>query len=116
MLTWPHSVKVFVCSEPTDMRRSFDRLAFMAQDIMGQDPLSGHLFVYFNRVGDKCKILFWDRTGYCLWYKRLEKGVFRLPAKYRTGSGFEIDIAQLSLVLEGINLDNSRQFKRYSLR
>ena len=107
MLTWPHSVRVFVHTHPTDMRRSFDRLAFMVEEILKQDPLSGHLFVFFNRRGDRVKILFWDRSGYCIWYKRLEQGVFRLPAFDR--DCLEIDITRLSLILEGIDLSQTRR-------
>lgn len=112
MLTWPPSVRVFVYTGPTDMRRSFDRLALMVQEILGQDPLSGHLFGFFNRRGDRVKILFWDRSGYCMWYKRLEEGVFRLPAG--SDDCMEINITKLSLILEGIDLSQVKHQKRYS--
>jgi len=115
VLTLPCSVRIFVSVEPTDMRCSFDRLAAMAQTILGQDPLSGHLFVFFNRYRDRCKILFWDRTGFCLWYKRLEEGVFRLPHHSSTKC-FEMDLAKLTLILEGINLCSAHQQKRFSIR
>ena len=112
MLTWPRSVRVFVYTGPTDMRRSFDRLALMVQEILKQDPFSGHLFAFFNRRGDRVKILFWDRTGYCLWYKRLEEGVFRLPA--HSDDCMEMNIVKLSLILEGIDLSQAKRQKRYS--
>lgn len=67
MLTVPPAVRIYVASRPTDMRRSFDRLAAEVVDLR-LDPLSGHIFVFRNRSGDKLKILFWDRTGYVLWY------------------------------------------------
>ncbi len=111
MLTLPPSVRVFVASEPCDMRRSFDSLAGQVQTILGQDPFSGHLFVFRNKRGDKVKILFWDRSGFWLLYKRLEKGVFRFPK--RIGSHEEIDSATLSLILEGIDLSQARRQTRY---
>ena len=81
MLRLPASVRVYLCLLPVDMRRSFDGLASMAEQVVGQDPLSGHLFVFRGRRGDRVKVLYWDRDGYALWYKRLEKGVFRFPPR-----------------------------------
>jgi transposase len=80
---------------------------------MHKDPFSGHLFVFFNRRGDKCKILFWDRTGFILWYKRLEEGTFeRLPNREDKAS-IEVDISKLTWILEGIDLFKARRRKRY---
>ena len=79
MLSLPPAVRIFAATAPTNMHLSFDRLAALARDVLQQDPLSGHLFAFFNRSGDKVKILYWDRSGFCLWYKRLERGVFHLP-------------------------------------
>jgi transposase len=104
------SVRVFVASVPVDLRRSFDSLAACTGELLQQDPLSGHLFVFRNRQGDRVKILYWDRTGYCLWYKRLEKGTFRLPSG---PGGAEISAAELVLLLEGIDLAGSRQRMRW---
>jgi transposase len=114
MLSWPRAVRVFVHSGPTDMRRGFDRLAYMAQEVLHQDPLSGHLFVFVNRRGDRMKILFWDRSGYVLFYKRLEKGVFHLPPP-EAGS-VEIDVPRLTLILEGLDLAGAKQQKRFASR
>ena len=72
MITLPPAVRVFVHLGPTDMRRSLDGLAGMVREIIRADPLSGHLFVFFNRRRDRVKVLFWDRTGLALWYKKLE--------------------------------------------
>jgi transposase len=112
MLSWPPSVRVFVSALPTDMRRSFDSLAALVREIIGQDPLSGHAFVFFNRPRDRAKILVWDRTGYWLLYKRLEAGVFRLPTACNV---LELTSAELSLILEGIDLSQVSRQKRYSL-
>jgi len=115
MLTWPPTVRIFVSTQPTDMRRSFDGLAMMTRENMGQDPLSGHLFVFFNRRGDRVKIMFWDRSGFCIWYKRLEEGVFRLPQSIVNTPSPEVEIADLSLILEGIDLSSARRRKRFTL-
>jgi transposase len=99
------------------MRRSFDGLAAMTREIIMQDPLSGHLFAFFNRRRDRVKILFWDRTGLCIWYKRLEDGLFKLPfPEEQNQCNIEINSADLSLILEGIDLSGAKRHKRYSLR
>ncbi len=115
MLTWPSTVRIFVSTQPTDMRRSFDGLAMITRENMGQDPLSGHLFVFFNRRGDRVKIMFWDRSGFCIWYKRLEEGVFRLPQSIVNTSNPEVEVSDLSLILEGIDLSSARRRKRFAL-
>jgi transposase len=111
VLSLPSSMRIFVCLEPADMRRSFDGLARMAQDIVGRDPSSGHLFVFRNRRGDRVKILWWDRDGYALWYKRLEAGVFRFP--WLQGEATEVSPAELAMVLEGIQAQGMSRSKRY---
>ncbi len=113
MLSLPPTVRIFLCAEPTDMRRSFDTLAFMTRQILGQDPLSGHLFVFRSRSGDRVKILYWDRSGFCLWYKRLEKGTFRFPDT--EGPGAEVEAPDLALILEGIDLAGARRRERISV-
>ena len=111
MLIWPPAVRVFVYTEPTDMRRSFDRLAAMVEQFLGQDPFSGHLFVFVNRRADRMKILFWDRSGFGLFYKRLEQGTFHLPSA--PGEPLELDVTRLTLLLEGLELSGAVQRKRY---
>jgi len=93
------------------MRLAFDRLAMLAEQVLQENPYSGHLFVYVNRRADRVKILYWDRTGLALWYKRLEKGTFRFPREQ--GVRVEIDATQLALLLEGIDLAGARRQKRY---
>jgi transposase len=113
MLTIPSSVKIFIYTKPMDMRCGFDKLSMTTNDVMKHDAFSGHLFVFFNKRGDKCKILFWDRTGFCIWYKRLEEGTFE-KLSYRPGTNsHQIDVAKLSWLLEGIDLFKSRTRKRY---
>lgn len=107
------AVKIFLCAQATDMRRSFDKLAEMTRELLAQDPLSGHLFVFFNKPRDRVKILFWDRSGFCLYYKRLEEGAFRVP-KHDTGT-VSMTAVELALILEGIDLAGSRQQKRFSI-
>src|SRR4030042_1478387 len=79
MLSLPSAVRIFLCTEPTDMRRGFDRLAEMGRPVIRQDPVCGHLFVFRSRRGDRLKLLYWDTGGFAMWYKRLEKGRFHMP-------------------------------------
>ena len=116
MLTLPPSVRIFLYTQPADMRCGFNKLSMLADNIMGQDPFSGHLFVYFNKRGDKCKILFWDRTGFCIWYKRLEEGSFERISNPSQATSLEINMTMLSLILEGIDISRAKQRKRYQRR
>lgn len=117
MIGLAHGLKVFVCSEPADMRRSFDGLSGMAGNLMKQDPLSGHLFVFRNRNRDRLKILYWDRDGLAIWYKRLEKGTFQFPTdlnpKEKKPASVEITASDLSLLLGGIDLRSAYQRRRF---
>lgn len=115
MLTLSPTVKVMVCSIPVDMRKSFDGLAGAARSLMRLDPLSGHLLVFFNRNGDHARVLFWDRNGYTLVCKRLEKGRFRLPWEISSGSPpyYELEAVELALIMEGIDLKGARRRSRW---
>lgn len=106
MLTLPPVVRVFVALDPIDMRASFDGLAAAVAARMRLDPLSGHLFVFLNRSRSLMKILFWDRSGLCILYKRLERGTFQLPRRAEAGERVEISPAELGLILEGIDLES----------
>ncbi len=110
MLTLPPSVRVFLCAAPVDLRKSFDGLAAASRELLAQDPLSGHLFVFLNRRANRVKILLWDRNGFWLMCKRLERGRFHAPV--RDGRA-EIEAAELSLMLEGIDLAGARRRPRW---
>jgi len=111
MFSVPGSVRVFVATTPVDLRRGFDGLAGLTREVLEQDPLSGHLFAFRNRRGDRLKVLFFASGGYCLFYKRLEKGTFRLPSC--EAAGLEIDAGDLGLILEGIDLSAARRRPRW---
>lgn len=113
MLTLAASLRVYLASAPIDMRKSFDGLSTAAREVVGGDPLSGHLFVFFNRSRTITKVLFWDRSGYCVFAKRLERGTFHLPDVVGKAS-VELESAELSLILEGIDLRGSRRRRRWS--
>ena len=111
MFSIPGSVRVFVATTPVDLRRGFDGLAALTREVLLEDPLCGHLFAFRNRRGDRLKILFFASGGYCLFYKRLERGTFRLPEGEE--AGLEIDAGDLGLILEGIDLTAARRRPRW---
>ena len=114
MLTLPPSVRVYVATAPCDLRKHFDGIALVVEQHLRLDPRSGHLYVVFNKRGDQVRILFWDRSGYCLVSKRLEKGVFRLPwERASSGTHVEMEAAELALILEGIDLRGARRRPRW---
>ena len=117
MLSFPSTVRIFLCRTSTDLRYSFDRLMGLAQQVFEQDPLSGHLFLFVNRRRDRIKLLYWGGTGFCIWYQQLEKGGYQLPeaATANEREGIEITASQLSLILDGIDLSSVRQRPRYRL-
>lgn len=98
----PASVRMYVYTEPVDMRRGFDSLALIAREAMGQDPRSGALFIFTNRRANRLKALWWDRNGYCILYKRVHQAVFELPAKEDANSvSVRIDGKVLAQLLSG---------------
>jgi len=106
-------LRIFVCTSTIKMNFSFDRLMGLAQETFEQDPLSGHLFIFFNRQRDRIKILFWDQDGFCIWYKRLEVGVFQLPVATEGEQGVELNCSQLNRLLGGLDLKSGRRRRRY---
>jgi transposase len=110
----PPSVRIYVATEPVDCRRSFDGLAAATRSVLRQDPLSGHLFVFFNRRKDQVRILVWDRNGFAMWCKRLERGVFKLAKEPRVGDAhLEVEAGELGLILEGIDLTGAKRRRRW---
>ena len=110
--------RVFLCTLPTDMRKSFDSLAGLVEQQLGQDPLAGDLFVFRSKRGDRLKLLYWDSDGLAIWYKRLEEGTFVFPAPdaQRTSvgaHGLVIRAAELAMLLDGIDLAGAKRRKRY---
>ena len=113
MLSLPSALHIFLAVQPADMRKGFDGLAQLVREPIARDPLSGHLFVFRNRRRDRLKILYWDRDGFALWYKRLEKGTFRFPES--RADSVEVTPAQMAAVLEGIDLSRARRLPRFAL-
>jgi transposase len=100
MITVPAGVRIYLACGVTDMRKGFDSLAMLAQEVLKQNPFAGHLFAFRGRRGDLVKILYWDGQGFCLFAKRLEKGRFTWPATQ--AGAVTLSPAQLSMLLEGL--------------
>ncbi len=107
-------VRIFLCTQATDMRRGFDRLRAMVEQVLAQDPLSGNLFVFRSRSSDKLKILYWDKDGLAIWYKRLEEGTFRFPRVAEGQSSVEVKASELAMLLEGIDLRSIKRGQRFA--
>jgi transposase len=107
------AVRIYLASGPTDMRKGFDTLAALVRDHLGHDPLSGCLFLFVGRGRDRIKILYWDSDGFALWYKRLEEGTFRLPARPTAGASVELRASELAMLLEGIDLKSLKRSSRF---
>ncbi len=106
-------VGIYLCTAPTDMRKGFDSLAALVREALGQDPLTGHLFLFVGRSRDRLKILYWDKDGFAIWYKRLEEGTFRLPSFKKVGARVELKASELAMLLAGIDLTSIRRRKRF---
>ena len=114
MLSLPPSVRIFVAREPADMRKSFDGLSALATAQRREDPLSGHLFVFCNRAQDRLKILWWDRSGFVVLAKRLERGRFHFVERAASaGTSFELRSGELLLIMEGLDLAGAQQRARF---
>ena len=105
----PASVRVYLSATPCDLRKSFDGLHQLVREAMGLDAFAGHLYVFSNKRKDRLKVLYWDRDGFAIWYKRLEEGTYAMPF----GEQCEISGAELSAILSGIDLAQASRRKRY---
>jgi transposase len=112
MLMLPPTVRVYVATGTTDLRRSIDGLSMLVRERLALDPLSGHLFLFRNRRGDRVKILAWDRSGFWVLYKRLERGTFAWPTE-TDATPVEIRNADLLLLLAGTDLTHTRRRRWY---
>ena len=111
MLSLPTSVRIWLATQATDLRKSFDTLAELVRQQLQGDPLSGQLFVFRNKRADRVKLLYWDEDGFVIVYKRLEAGTFRFPTA--TAAGVEIRAADLQMLLDGVDLESIQRQKRY---
>lgn len=108
------ATRIWLAVAPADMRCGFDRLAELAKAVTGDDPFSGHLFLFRSRGGDRLKILYWDRDGFAVWYKRLEEGTFKLPRVEPAAPSVELRASELAMLLDGIDLRSVKRVKRYA--
>jgi transposase len=116
LIAFASSLEVYICTEKMDMRRSFDGLARGVEEVIKKDPFSGHLFVFFNKKRDRTKILFWDKCGYAIYYKRLEEGTFHIPdTTEKVTGGIKVPLSTLNLILDGVNILRVRKEKRFQL-
>ena len=117
MLLLPRAVKVYVATEPVRLNRSFDGLSTVVRQVLGHDPLCGHVFVFINRRRTMVKLLVWTRGGFTIVHKRLERGTFaRVFDEHETRTHVELDVHELSMLLEGIELQTGRVSTRWEPR
>ena len=115
MLSLPPSVRLFVATQPVDGRKGADSLMVIVRDVFGHDPLGGHLFVFFSKRRDRVRIVYWDRNGFAMWSKRLERGCFRPSFSKDDGklAVSAVEAAELALIIEGIDLAGARRRPRW---
>ena len=113
MLSFPPAVRIWLALAPADLRKGFDALAELVRQHLRDDPLSGHVFVFRNRRGDRIKLLYWDTDGFVIVYKRLEAGVFRFPAAAEGQGSVTVRAAELAMLLDGADWQSAKRSKRY---
>lgn len=114
MVSFSSTLRYFLYRPPADMRKGFDSLSGLVRSTMGSDPLSGDVFIFINRRRNQMKLLVWDRTGFVLFHKRLERGTFELPAGTQVGVSVSLRWEELVMILEGVRLSSIQRRKRYS--
>ncbi len=107
------SARYFLYREATDIRKGFDGLSGMVSGQLGQNPMSGDVFIFVNRQRNRIKLLRWEPGGFVLFYKRLEKGTFELPASQKTGNTLTLDYGELAMLITGISMRNANMRKRF---
>lgn len=116
MLSLGSSHRYYLYCGVTDMRKGFDGLSALVRSSMGGNPLSGDVFIFVNRRRDRMKLLVWDRSGFVLWYKRLEQGTFEMPGNKSGDGSIGLSWEKLVMILEGVELRSVRMRRRFSLR
>lgn len=114
MWTPDRALNVWLCRRPTDMRKSYDGLSALVKQQLHDDPLNGSLYVFVNRRRTQMKCLYFEGDGYCLWSKRLEQGQFRV--RFDGVDKARVELSTLKLLIDGIDVDSVRRFKRYKYR
>ena len=113
MLTFPPAARIWLALAPADLRKGFDALAELVRQHMRDDPLSGHVFVFRNRRGDRIKLLHWGADGHVIVDARLEAGIFRFPAAAEGQASVSVRAAELAMLLDGVDWQNAKRSKRY---
>jgi transposase len=113
MLNFPPTVRIWLGTQAVDLRKSFDSLAEQVRQHLHNDPLSGHLFVFRNKRGDRVKLLYWDEDGFVIVYKRLEEGTFHWPAVSADQPSVSLRAAELAMLLDGIDWSKAQRSRRY---
>ena len=116
MLSLSPAVKLWFCPQPVDMRLGFDGLYNLVVNRLKADPLSGHLFIFRNRQADRLKVLYWGGHGLCLWCQRLEQGRYHFPDPSPQATSVELSACQFQMILDGIDFNRARRFKRFTPR
>ena len=114
MLSLPSSCRYFLYSHRTDMRKGFDGLSGLVRDALQKDPLSGDVFIFFNKRRGQVKLLLWERDGFSIYHKRLERGTYELPPPTSPSIQVELRSDELMLILQGISLQSVRRRKRFA--